>query len=298
MPVLLPIFALWRREMVRFVRQRSRVTGALAQPIVFWLLLGGGLNASFRPSGAPPGTNYVEYFYPGILLLLVLLFTAIFSTISTVEDRREGFLQGVLAAPVPRWAIVFGQALGGASLAVVQGMLLLCLAPVVGIPLSAASFLASAGVMIIVSLALTGMGLIIAWRMESTQGFHAIMNLILIPIWLLSGAFFPAIGAPRLADANRSADVRHGGVTPLRLPQPPGCARTHTAAGPLARHQRRLLPRGAGGGGPHRESDSELVSRVGPNARNLKGIQDGGHPLRLRSGQASRRPPGRAPSSG
>jgi ABC-2 type transport system permease protein len=195
MDLLLPIFALWRREMVRFVRQRSRVTGALAQPIVFWLLLGGGLNASFRPSGVPPGTNYVEYFYPGIIIL-VLLFTAIFSTISTVEDRREGFLQGVLAAPVPRWAIVLGQALGGTSLAVVQGMLVLCLAPVMGIRLSTAAVLSSAGVMIIVSLALTGLGLIIAWRMESTQGFHAIMNLILIPIWLLSGAFFPAAGAP------------------------------------------------------------------------------------------------------
>ncbi len=191
----LPIFALWRREMVRFVRQRSRVSGALAQPIVFWLLLGGGLNASFQPAGAPPGTNYIEYFYPGIIIL-VLLFTAIFSTISTVEDRREGFLQGVLAAPVPRWAIVLGQALGGTSLAVLQGMLLLLLAPLMGIPLSAAAFFASLGVMLIVSLALTGLGLIIAWRMESTQGFHAIMNLILIPIWLLSGAFFPASGAP------------------------------------------------------------------------------------------------------
>jgi ABC-2 type transport system permease protein len=195
MDSVLPIFALWRREMVRFMRQRSRVTGALAQPIVFWLLLGGGLNASFRPSGAPPGTSYVEYFYPGIIIL-VLLFTAIFSTISTVEDRREGFLQGVLAAPVPRWAIVLGQALGGTSLAVVQGMLLLCLAPLIGIPLSTVAFLCAGGVIIIVSLALTGLGLIIAWRMESTQGFHAIMNLILIPIWLLSGAFFPASGAP------------------------------------------------------------------------------------------------------
>ena len=191
----LPIFALWQREMVRFVRQRSRVTGALAQPIVFWLLLGGGLNASFQPAGAPPGTTYVEYFYPGIIIL-VLLFTAIFSTISTVEDRREGFLQGVLAAPVPRWAIVLGQALGGTSLAVLQGMLLLFLAPLLGIPLSVAAFFASLGMMLIISLALTGLGLVIAWRMESTQGFHAIMNLILIPIWLLSGAFFPASGAP------------------------------------------------------------------------------------------------------
>jgi ABC-2 type transport system permease protein len=195
MRLVLPVVALWRREMVRFVRQRSRVTGALAQPIVFWLLLGGGLNASFRPAGAPAGTNYLEYFYPGILIL-TLLFTAIFSTISTVEDRREGFLQGVLVAPVPRWAIVLGQALGGTSLAVVQGALMLLVAPLLGIPLSIAAVVSSVLVMSIIALALTGLGLIIAWRMASTQGFHAIMNLILIPIWLLSGAFFPAAGAP------------------------------------------------------------------------------------------------------
>src|SRR5437773_8386416 len=111
MRVLLPVYTLWRREVVRFLRQRSRVSGAFAQPLVFWLLLGGGLNASFQPAGAPPGTNYVEYFYPGTIAL-VLLFTAIFATISTVEDRREGFLQGVLVAPIPRWTIVLGQALG------------------------------------------------------------------------------------------------------------------------------------------------------------------------------------------
>jgi len=191
----LPVVALWRREIVRFVRQRSRITGAFAQPLVFWLLLGGGLNASFQPAGAAPGTSYVEYFYPGTIAL-VLLFTAIFATISTVEDRREGFLQGVLVAPVPRWAIVLGQALGGTSLAVLQGILFLLLAPLLGISLSFVSVLAMIFVMLVVSLGLTSLGLIIAWRMESTQGFHAIMNLILLPIWLLSGAFFPATGAP------------------------------------------------------------------------------------------------------
>jgi ABC-2 type transport system permease protein len=195
MQLWLPVVALWRREILRFVRQRSRVTGAFAQPLVFWLLLGGGLNASFQPAGAAPGTNYVEYFYPGTIAL-VLLFTAIFATISTVEDRREGFLQGVLVAPVPRWAIVLGQALGGTSLAVLQGLLFLLLAPLLGISLSLVSVLALVVVMLIVSLSLTSLGLIIAWRMESTQGFHAIMNLILLPIWLLSGAFFPATGAP------------------------------------------------------------------------------------------------------
>lgn len=192
----LPIAGLWKREIVRFLRQRSRVSGALAQPLVFWLLLGGGLNASFRPAGLSE-TSYVAYFYPGTIAL-VLLFTAIFATISTVEDRRAGFLQGVLVAPVPRWAIVLGQALGGTTLAVAQGALVLALAPLLGIGLTAVSIAATLAVMVVVGLGLTSLGLVIAWRLDSTQGFHAIMNLILLPMWLLSGAFFPAEGAPAL----------------------------------------------------------------------------------------------------
>lgn len=181
------------REIVRFVRQRSRVTGAFAQPLVFWLLLGGGLKASFHPPGLPNGTSYVEYFYPGAIAL-VLLFTAIFSTISVVEDRREGFLQGVLVAPINRSSIVMGQALGGTALALLQGVLFLVFAPAVGISLSPLAVAAGVGVMVLIAFALTNLGLLIAWRMDSTQGFHAIMNLILLPIWLLSGAFFPATG--------------------------------------------------------------------------------------------------------
>jgi ABC-2 type transport system permease protein len=192
---MLAAYTLWRREIVRFFRQRSRVSGALAQPIVFWLLLGGGLSASFQPPGAPPGSGYLAYLYPGILAL-VLLFTAIFATISTVEDRRAGFLQGVLVAPVSRTVIVVGQALGGTTLAVVQGLLFLLLAPLAGLTLTPGRLLAAVGVMLIVGFALTNLGLVIAWRMRSTQGFHAIMNLLLIPIWLLSGAFFPATGVP------------------------------------------------------------------------------------------------------
>src|SRR3989475_10523722 len=113
---MLAVAALWHREVIRFVRQRSRLLGALAQPLVFWLLLGGGLSPSFRPPGAPAGASYLAYLYPGILAL-ALLFTAIFATISTVEDRHSGFLQGVLAAPVSRTAIVVGQALCGTALA-------------------------------------------------------------------------------------------------------------------------------------------------------------------------------------
>jgi ABC-2 type transport system permease protein len=186
---------LWYREIVRFMRQRSRVTGAILQPLVFWLLLGAGLKASFKPAGMPAGTNYAQYFYPGVIVL-VLLFTAIFATISTVEDRKEGFLQGVLVAPISRATIVLGQALGGTTLALTQGVVFLVLAPLAGIHLSVGAVMVSAAMMAIIAFALTSIGLVIAWRIESTQGFHAIMNLILIPIWMLSGAFFPVEGAP------------------------------------------------------------------------------------------------------
>jgi ABC-2 type transport system permease protein len=194
--VTLAIATLWQREIVRFLRQRSRVVGALAQPIVFWLLLGGGLSGSFRPAGAAAGTDYLQYFYPGVLAL-VLLFTAIFATIAVVEDRRAGFLQGVLVAPVPRAAIVLGQALGATSLAVIQGALFLALAPFAGVVLTPLRVLATLGAMALVGFGLTNLGLVIAWRMDSTQGFHAVMNLILLPIWFLSGAFFPPEGLPQ-----------------------------------------------------------------------------------------------------
>ncbi len=189
------VHALWWREIIRFVRQRSRLVGAFAQPLVFWLLLGGGFSASFRPPGTPSDVGAMQYFYPGIIAL-VLLFTAIFATIAVVEDRKSGFLQGVLVAPIPRGSIVLGQALGGTTLAVVQGVLFLALAPLAGIPLSLGAVVAVTIVLVAVAFALTSLGLMIAWRMESTQGFHAIMNLILMPIWILSGAFFPAAGAP------------------------------------------------------------------------------------------------------
>ena len=189
------IAALWWREIIRFVRQRSRVIGAFAQPLLFWLLLGGGFTASFHAPGTPDGVGALQYFYPGIIVL-VLLFTAIFATIAVVEDRKAGFLQGVLVAPLSRRSLVLAQALGATTLALLQGVLFLVLAPFVGVPLSLPSVVASTVVIALIAFALTSLGLLIAWRMESTQGFHAIMNMILMPIWLLSGAFFPAAGAP------------------------------------------------------------------------------------------------------
>src|SRR5215831_1131274 len=206
---------LWWREIARFVRQRSRLFGALLQPLVFWALLGAGLNASFRPSGMPSGMNYAEYFYPGVIVL-VLLFTAIFATISTVEDRREGFLQGVLVAPISRTSVVLGQALGGTTLALVQGIIFLLLAPLAGIHLNFEAVALTTAMMAIIAFALTCIGLVIAWRIESTQGFHAIMNLILIPIWLLSGAFWPQNGAPAVLSWLMRVNPLTYGVAALR----------------------------------------------------------------------------------
>ena len=206
---------LWWREIVRFVRQRSRLLGAFAQPLVFWLLLGGGLNNSFRPPDTPATLTYTAYFYPGVIALM-LLFTAIFATIAVVEDRQAGFLQGVLVAPVSRATIVLGQALGCTTLAVVQGTIFLLFAPTVSIPLTLGAVLATIGVQVLIAFGLTCLGLIIAWRMDSTQGFHAIMNLILLPLWLLSGAFFPASGASPWLAALMAINPLSYGMAALR----------------------------------------------------------------------------------
>ena len=209
------VLTLAMREVIRFLRQRSRVTGALLQPLVFWLLLGSGLSASFRPGPNPGEGTYVEYFFPGILALAVL-FSAVFSTIAVVEDRRSGFLQGVLVAPVSRFGVVAGQALGSTILGGVQGALLLALAPAAGVPLTWRAAAAAMGVLALLSFALSALGLALAWRMSSTQGFHAIMNLVLMPLWLLSGAFFPAAGVPGWMGAVMAVNPMTYGLALLR----------------------------------------------------------------------------------
>src|ERR1035437_9624004 len=193
--IFLQSATLWQREIVRFIRQPIRVMSAIATPLVFWLLLGAGLQASFKPRGMPAGIGYAQYFYPGVIVLM-LLFTAIFATASTVDDRRQGFLQGVLVAPISRATIVLGQALGCTTLSLMQGAIFLAMAPLAGIRLSLEAIVVSAAMMAVIALAMTSIGLAMAWRTESTQGFHAFMNMLLLPIWMLSGAVFPVAGAP------------------------------------------------------------------------------------------------------
>src|SRR5881275_2192005 len=135
---LLPALSLWWREIVRFYRQPSRVVGVIASPILFWLVIGSGFGTSIRSGGAG-GENYLKYFFPGALIMIVL-FTSIFTMMSVIEDRKEGFLLSVLTAPVPRSAIVLGKVLGGTTLAAIQGLIFLAFAPLVGVHMTIGSF--------------------------------------------------------------------------------------------------------------------------------------------------------------
>jgi len=166
----------------------------LASPLVFWLVIGSGFGTSFRSGGGPGQQHYLDYFYPGALIMIVL-FTSIFTMMSVIEDRNEGFLLSVMVAPVHRSGIVLGKVLGGTTLSAIQGLLFLVFAPFIGLKIGLEQFLIVVLVTFLVAFSLTALGFVIAWRMESSQGFHAIINLFLIPLWMLSGALFPVSGA-------------------------------------------------------------------------------------------------------
>ena len=211
--LLLPAFTLWWREVVRFYRQRARVVGVIASPIVFWLVIGSGFGTSFRT--ARGDQHYLNYVYPGALIMIVL-FTSIFTMMSVIEDRKEGFLLSVLVAPVSRSAIVLGKVLGGTTLSTIQGLIFLVFAPWVGVHMSLGTFLLVIVTVFLVSFALTALGFAIAWPMDSSQAFHAIINLFLIPLWLLSGALFPLSGASGWLKALMRINPLTYGVDALR----------------------------------------------------------------------------------
>lgn len=201
--------------MVRFFRQRNRVMSALVTPILMWVMLGFGLNRAFiAPSTTAAGagaaavvdapatatapaaeTGYLVYFFPGTVTM-ILLFTAIFSTITVIEDRREGFLQGVMVSPVPRLAIVLGKVLGGATIALIHAFVFLLIWPFVAPSLNLWLILAAIPLLVMLAVAMTSLGFCIAWPMDSTAAFHAIMMVFLMPMWFLSGAIFPVETAP------------------------------------------------------------------------------------------------------
>jgi ABC-2 type transport system permease protein len=195
------VWTLAQRELTRFFRQRNRVIGALVQPIMFWVLFSAGLRSNDLG---------FAFFFPGTLAM-ILLFTAIFATISIIEDRREGFLQSVLVAPAPRWAMVLGKIIGGAAIALIQAVIFLALGWLtLGLTSSVGSVLLAMALMAAIAVSLTGLGFVIAWRMDSTQGFHAIMSVFLFPMWLLSGSLFPDAAGSWLTWISRFNPLTYG----------------------------------------------------------------------------------------
>jgi len=211
----LAVASLWWRELVRFYRQRSRVAGVILSPLVFWLVIGSGFGTSFRSGSAAGGQYYLEYFYPGALIMIVL-FTSIFTMMSVIEDRKEGFLLSVLVAPISRSAIVLAKVLGGTTLSAIQGLIFLIFGPAVGVRFGLTQFGLIVLITFLVSFCLTALGFAVAWKMESTQGFHAVVNLFLIPLWLLSGALFPISGASGWIRALMRVNPLTYGVEALR----------------------------------------------------------------------------------
>jgi ABC-2 type transport system permease protein len=177
-------YTLCQRELVRFYRQPSRVVGALGTAFLFWLVLGSGV----------PQAGYRAYFFPGTLLMSVM-FTCIFSNASVIEDRQAGFLQSVMTAPVSRGAIVMGKILGGSLLSTLQGLILLPIGLFVGISFSPLPLLGAVACLFWVSFVMNAAGFWLAWKIESIPGFHTLMNLVLLPLWMASGAVFPSSGS-------------------------------------------------------------------------------------------------------
>jgi daunorubicin resistance ABC transporter membrane protein len=198
------IGALVGRDLRRFFRQPSRVVGSLAQPLILWAVLGAGLGGSFRPGGSGE-VDYLQYFYPGVVVL-TMLFTAIFSTISVIDDRHHGFLQAVLAAPTTRTALVLGKTLGGVAIASLQAGALVLLAPLAGFSLGDIDWPLLLVVLPTGAIGFTALGFAMAWWIDSTQGYHALMSVALIPLWMLSGAMFPGRGTGRVVGTLMAID--------------------------------------------------------------------------------------------
>lgn len=209
----LSVGTLWLREIRSFYRQRSRVIGGLATPLVFWILLGSGFGSSLLTQ--PGRGGYLQFFYPGSVTLVVL-FTSLFANISVIEDRREGFLLSVLVAPVSSRALVLGKVLGATTIGFLQGLIFLPLAPLAGISVELGKLPAIFAVIFLMAFTLTSLGFFFAWWLNSVQGFHSVMNVVLMPMWMLSGAVFPPEGASGWVRAVMMANPLTYGVSALR----------------------------------------------------------------------------------
>jgi len=204
----------WQREMIRFSRDRLRIVTSLIQPVLFLFVLGTGLSTITNGSSSQ-SVNLRTFMYPGALSMAVL-FTAMFSAASIVWDREFGFLREMLVAPVSRWSIVLGKTFGGATNATLQGVIILALAGVVGVPYSLTLFLTVFGELLLLAVTLTAFGVMMAARINQIQSFMALQQMLLMPLFFLSGALFPLSNLPGWLQFLTRIDPLTYAVDPVR----------------------------------------------------------------------------------
>jgi len=207
------IYIMWRRQMTRFVRSKARIVASLAQPLLFLVTFGYGFSAIFRQAGAG---NYIDFLAPGIVLMGIV-FSSVFSGVEVMWDRQFGFLKETLVAPVSRLSLMIGRTLGGATVALIQGCLVLIVTLIVGFrPTSWWLMPAALLVMALVAIIFTAFGTAVGAKLRDMQGFQLIMNFIIMPIFFLSGALFPLTGLPPIMAAIVRIDPLSYGVDALR----------------------------------------------------------------------------------
>lgn len=184
------IYALWIRDLMRLRAESSRWIGVVLQPLLFWVVLGAGMGSVFRIEGLS-GLDYAEYFFPGVIAMVVL-FTTIFATMSVIEDRQTGFLQQVMVVPGRRVSLVLGKTAGVSTVSVIQALLCAFAAPLAGYSVLQIHWPLLVLVLLLASVAMTALNFVMAWMISSTAGYHGIMSVVLLPLWMLSGAMYPA----------------------------------------------------------------------------------------------------------
>jgi ABC-2 type transport system permease protein len=212
------IYTIWYRDVLRFWRDRSRIIASLGQPVLFLLIFGNALGTLVGTAarGSFGGAaSYVLFLYPGVVSMAVL-FTGVFSAMSIVWDREFGFLREVLVAPVSRNAVAIGKALGGSTQAVFQGCIVLLLAPLAGVTLTPLLVAQMLLLMFVLAFAMTSLGIVVASRMRTMEGFGVVVNLLMMPLFFLSGALFPLQGIPQWLKVLTRLDPATYGVDPLR----------------------------------------------------------------------------------
>ena len=208
------IYTIWLRDVIRFSRNRARILASLGQPLLFLFVFGAGLSPAM--GGLAGGSlKFEQFMFPGILAMAVL-FTAIFAAVSIVWDREFGFLKEVMVAPVSRVAVALGKLAGGSTVAMFQGSLVLLFAPLLGIKLTLDQALILIGLMLLLALVMSALGILVAARQRSMEGFQVIMNFIMLPMFFLSGAFFPLNGVPIWMEVLARVNPVTYGVDPLR----------------------------------------------------------------------------------